>query len=141
MGNEFARKNMWESDYRPEQLFTRDFLSELHPEWVIKTEYPIDRLTLDGKPWRPCRLDIAIIDIKMAIRLNGGYHFSSGVQRNKDEYQKEALKQAGWHVFDFDSHMMPNLFKKKKSEETVKLAQEEILKQLERDTFWKNQPR
>ena len=27
MGNEFARKNMWDSEYRPEQLFTREIKS------------------------------------------------------------------------------------------------------------------
>ena len=130
MTNQFMRKNVWDNEYRPEQMFARDYLAELNEKWTIKTEYPVLGLTIDGKQWRKCVLDIAIMDPKIAVRLNGGYHFASGVQRNKDEFQKEALIQAGWVVVDFDSFMMPNLFKKKKNDETVKLAKEEMRKQL-----------
>jgi len=132
MVNEFMRQNMTESSYRPEQMFVRDFLFSLHPKWKIKLEYPIRNLKLDGKPYKKCILDIAILkgvlNCKVAIRLNGGYHFSSSLQRTKDEFQKEALKQAGWEVLDFDHFKMPNLFKRKKKKETIKLAEEEILK-------------
>jgi len=132
MGNEFARKNMWDSDYRPEQLFARDFLAIFYPNWKIKTEYPVRDLKLDGEPYRKCVLDIAVLEPKkIAIRLNGGYHFSSEVQRTKDEYQKEALRQAGWVVIDFNHYEMPNLFKKKKNKETIKFAKLEILEYLD----------
>lgn len=134
MGNEFARKNMWDSSYRPEQIFTRDYLAKKYPEFTITLEYMVKNLTIDGNPAKPCTLDIAITDKKIAIRLNGGYHHASGRQQTKDEYQKEALIQAGWTVLDFDDHMVPNLFKKKKNAETVKLAEEEIEKELGRNT-------
>lgn len=130
MTNDFMRRNMTESSYRPEQMFVRDFLSTIHPEWVIKSEYKVSGLKVDGKPYRLCILDIAIRKHKIAIRLNGGYHFSSDRQSNKDEFQKEALQQAGWKVIDFDHYKMPNLFKKKNNIETIKLAEKEILKYL-----------
>lgn len=130
MGNDFARRNMVDTEYRPEQRFTRDFLFKLHPEWAIKLELPVNKLTIDGKPARPCILDIAVTNEKIAIRLNGGYHHVSDRQQTKDFYQKEALIQAGWRVLDFNDYDMPNTWKKKKNEETVKLAEEEIIKQL-----------
>jgi len=130
MTNDFMRRNMSESSYRPEQIFVRDFLATIHPKWVIKSEYKVSGLKLDGKPYRRCVLDIAVRKLKLAIRLNGGYHFSSSRQSTKDEFQKEALEQAGWKVLDFDYHKMPNLFKKKKNIETIKLAEKEILEYL-----------
>ena len=130
MTNDFMRRNMTESEYRQEQLFVRDFLSKIHPEWVIMLEHKISGLKVDGKPYRRCILDIAIQSTRVAIRLNGGYHFASSRQETKDEFQKESLEQAGWKVIDFDHHKMPNLFKKKKNIETIKLAEEEILKYL-----------
>lgn len=130
MVNEFMRRNMSESEYRQEQMFVRDFLVKIHPKWKIKLEHKVSGLKLDGKPYRRCILDIAVKDTKLAIRLNGGYHFSSSRQRTKDEFQKEALRQAGWKVIDFDYHKMPNLFKKKKNIETIKLAEKEILEYL-----------
>lgn len=123
---------MWDSSYRPEQTFTRDFLANLYPLTIIKTEYAVRNLTIDGKPAKPCTLDLAMPEKKIAIRLNGGYHFSSNRQESKDEMQKEALKQAGWTVWDFDSYKMVNLFKKKKNLETVKLAWQEISDYIER---------
>lgn len=90
----------------------------------------ITNLTIDGKPWRQCTLDIAVLNKKVAIRLNGEYHHVSGNRQNKDEYQAIALEQAGWVVVDFNNRTMPNLFKSKKNEQTVKLAEEEILKYL-----------
>lgn len=128
MVSDFIRKNMWDSGHRPEQLFTRNFLAQLQPTWKIKSEYRISNLTIDGAKARMCVLDIAVPQHKIAIRLNGGYHFSSDKQIGKDEFQREALEQAGWRVIDLDHHMMPNLFKKKKSNETVKLAEEELIK-------------
>jgi len=132
------RRNMTESEYRQEQLFVRDFLSSLHPNWIIKVEYPVRNLKLDGKPYRKCVLDIAIPKSKIAVRLNGGYHFSSGRQSIKDEFQKEALHQAGWIVVDFDYYKMPNLFKKKKKKETIKLAEEEIIRTWQSAPFVNN---
>lgn len=127
MGNDFARRNMWDTDYRPEQQFARDFLAIWHPNLSLNLEYGVKNLKIDDKSYRKCRLDIAIPKEMIAIRLNGGYH--RGQQSIKDEFQKVALQQAGWVVIDFDFYKMPNLFKKKKSEETVKLAKEEIVKQ------------
>lgn len=122
---------MWDSSHRPEQMFARDFLAVYYDTWKIKTEYRVSNLKLDGKPYKSCTLDIAVLEPKkIAIRLNGGYHFSSSLQRTKDEFQKEALIQAGWIVVDFDHHKMPNLFKKKKDEETIKFAKLEILEYL-----------
>ena len=132
------RSNMTESEYRQEQIFVRDFLNTIHPKWVIKLEYKVRGLKLDGKPYRRCVLDIAIPKSKIAVRLNGGYHFSSSRQETKDEFQKEALHQAGWIVVDFDHHKMPNLFKKKKKKETVKLAEEEIIKTWQSAPFVNN---
>ena len=123
---------MWDDSYRPEQLFTRDILSELHPDWEISVEYVIKKLTLDGIPYRGCKPDIAVVKEKIIIRLNGGYHFASDLQMTKDDNQREALKQAGWTVIDFNHYKMVNLFKlnKSKSEKTIKLAKEEIIEQL-----------
>ena len=119
---------MWDSDYRSEQLLVRDYLASLHPEWKIKTEYVVSNLSIDGEPYKSCKPDIAIPEKNIVIRVNGMYHYTSDRQRNKDAFQKEALEQAGWMVIDFDCRVMDNLFKKKKNEETVKLAKEEILK-------------
>lgn len=128
--NDWMRKNVWDSDYRPEQLFVRDYLAELHPDWIIKTEYGVSGLSIDGRPHPSCKPDIAVPAENLIIRLNGMYHYTSDGQRNKDEYQKIALEQAGWTVIDFDCRKMENLFKKKKNEETIKLAREEVLKYL-----------
>lgn len=130
MVNSFITKNMVDTDYRPEQIFARDYIAEKYPDWIQKLEYKMYNLTLDDVKYRNCILDIAITNKKIAIRLNGGYHFSSGRQELKDELQKEALKQDGWRVVDFDHYKMPNLFKKKKNEETIKLAREEVDKYL-----------
>ena len=121
MANSFANKNMWDSAHRPEQMFTVNYLAELNPDWTIKTEFPVKDLEVDGKPYRSCVLDIA-------IRLNGAYHFSSSRQELKDELQKVALEQIGWKVVDLDHHMLPYLFKVKKSssDKTFKLATEEL---------------
>lgn len=127
MGNDFARRNMWDDSFRPEQQFARDFLAVSHSEISFIPEYGINNLKIDDKSYRKCRLDLANIKNMIAIRLNGGYH--TGQQKIKDEFQKIALQQAGWVVVDFDFYKMPNLFKKNKKEETVKLAQEEIVKQ------------
>ena len=130
MPNQFARKNMTQSDYRDEQFFVRDWLAEKYPDLIIKSEYRIDKLTLEGKPWRGCVLDIAIPSKKIAIRLNGGYHFNSTKQRSRDDFQLEALKEGGWTVFDLDHYKMGCLFKKKKNDETIKCAKLELEKHL-----------
>jgi len=127
MGNDYARRNMWDSDYRKEQLLTRDILTELHPKLTIKTEFFIKNLTLDGKPYRSCKPDIAITAERIVIRINGMYHYTSSRQIDKDFYQKKALEQAGWKVIDFDCRKMENLFKSHWTEKTLKLAKQEIL--------------
>lgn len=130
MGNDFARKNMWDNSYRPEQIFVRDYLSQKYPDVKIKLEHTVSNLTLDGKPYRKCILDIAILDKKIAIRLNGGYHHVSSRQQTKDEFQKDSLEEAGWTVLDFDSYKMPNLFKSKYNDKTLKLVTDEIEKMI-----------
>lgn len=129
MGNSFASNNMWDSAHRPEQTFTLYYLADNFPEWTIETEYLVKNLTLDGAKRPNCTLDIAVRSPeKIAIRLNGGYHFASERQELKDEFQKIALEQKGWKVVDIDHHMYPNLFKVKKtsSDKTLKLAEEEL---------------
>jgi very-short-patch-repair endonuclease len=131
MSKDFARKGMWDSEYRPEQIFVRDFLANRNITLKINLEYPIRNLKIDGKPYRKCILDIAIPEKKVAIRLNGGYHHVSSRQQLKDELQKEALEQLGWKVLDFDSYKMPYLFKAKYNDKTVKLVVEEIEKEMD----------
>lgn len=126
MANDFARKNMWDDSYRPEQIFTRDYIGEYYPELKVKLEYRVSNLTLDGKPYRGSVLDIAIPEKMIGIRLNGGYHHVSSRQQLKDELQKEALKQAGWTIVDFNDYKMPNLFKGKYSDKNIKLVENEI---------------
>lgn len=127
--NDFARKGMWDSAHRPEQMFTLNYLADNNPDWTIKTEFLVTKLTMDGSPRPNATLDIAVLSpIRIAIRLNGGYHFSSGRQGLKDEFQKISLEQAGWRVVDLNSYMLPSLFKVKKtsSDKTLKLATEEL---------------
>lgn len=121
---------MWDNSNRPEQLFVVAHLRQKYPNWNIQTEYPVNNLFLDDKPFGRCILDIAIPYKKIGIRMNGGYHHVSKRQSDKDEYQKTALQQSGWKIFDFDDFMMPNVFKKKKNEATIKLAINEIENQL-----------
>jgi len=130
MSKDFARKGMWDSDYRPEQIFVRDYLASTNLTWKIVLEYPVKNLKIDGKPYRKCILDIAVPENKLGIRLNGGYHHVSSRQQLKDELQKEALQQIGWKIVDFDSYKMPYLFKTKYNEKTVKLVIEEIKNEL-----------
>ena len=118
---------MWDSSHRPEQMFVRNWLADKHPTWKIKTEYRVTNLSIDEKPYKDCTLDIAVLDPKrIAIRLNGGYHFSSGLQETKDEFQEEALIQSGWEVIDLDHHILEHTFSRKWDEKTVKLACEEL---------------
>ena len=129
VGNSFATKNMWDSAHRPEQLFTVSYLADLNPKWTIKTEHLVTNLTLDGAKRPNATLDIAVTSPeKIAIRMNGAYHFISARQELKDEFQKLSLEQAGWKVVDLDHHMLPYLFKVKKtsSDKTFKLATEEL---------------
>jgi len=129
VGNSFATKNMWDSDYRPEQMFTLQYLADNNPKWIIKTEHLVTKLTLDGSKRPNATLDIAVTSPeKIAIRLNGAYHFVSARQELKDEFQKISLEQAGWEVVDLDHHMLPYLFRVKKtsSDKTLKLAIEEL---------------
>jgi len=117
-GDYFIRKNMSDSEYRPEQIFVRDFLPKcFQSPIIVNLEESISGLMIDGKPYRRAIVDIVVFYGgigQMAIRLNGGYHFVSTKQRTKDDFQKTALEQAGWEVVDFNDYDMPNLFKKKK---------------------------
>ncbi len=130
----------WDDSYRPEQYFTRDFLAEKYPFLEIKTEFHIKGLTLDGKPYRNCKPDIAVVEKKLIIRINGMYHYKSPRQQLKDEFQKKALEQAGWYVIDFDCRTMEYLFrvKRKSSDTTLNKAMEEIEKVLGKHKKWLN---
>ena len=127
----------WDNSYRPEQYMIRDFLADRYPELDIKTELVLNKLTLDGKPYRGSKPDIAIVKEKIIIRINGMYHYTSSHQQLKDEFQKIALQQAGWYVIDFDCRIMNNLFKHNKSEKTFKLATAEIEFELAKHKFFK----
>lgn len=138
MSKSIINSKDWDDSYRPEQYFTRDVLSEKYPSLVIKTEFQVKNLTLDGKPYRNCKPDITIPEKKIIIRINGMYHYTSSRQQLKDEFQKKALEQAGWYVIDFDCRKMETLFKLKRSstEITLKLALEEVEFELDKhETF------
>ena len=72
MSKDFARKGMWDSEYRPEQIFVRDFLAVENITLKINLEYPIRNLKIDGKPYRKCILDIAIPEKKVEYDLTVG---------------------------------------------------------------------
>lgn len=95
-------------------------------------EYPVHNLTIDGYPEPNTTLDIAIIsgENKLAIRLNGGYHFDSIKQRRKDEFQKMALEESGWRVVDFNEDDMELLWDDKSNIEEV---EEEVMKKVSDD--------
>jgi len=115
--NDFIRRNMWDNANRPEQMFAIKHLKTIFPDHDIKSEFVVRNLLIDGKPYKRCIIDVAIPKKKIAIRFNGGYHHVSSRQQNKDNFQKIALEQAGWLVLDFNSFLMPNLFKRKKNEQ------------------------
>ena len=115
-GNYFINKNMGESgntEYRKEQVKTTHILRNIYPELDIVQEYEVDNLTIDGIPTSHCVLDIAIPSKKVAIRLMGGIHQMSKSRRRKDEFQEEALLEAGWIVIDMIADEYPNLWGRK----------------------------
>lgn len=92
----------------------------------VNTEYRVKGLKIDGKPTKDAVLDIAIVPNKLAIRLHGGIHKGSSVQRSKDDYQEYALIEAGWRSIDFWEEEMPNLWNETRDENIFKLAEEEV---------------
>jgi len=125
------------TEYRPEQMRAEKILSDVFvPEYVF-TEYKVRQLEIDKMPTHMAILDLAIVVPRTvsrrknrAIRLMGGIHLSSETQRKKDSWQKVALIEADWEVIDFWEDKMPNLWSKKRSEETDKLARDEVLKRI-----------
>lgn len=104
---------MSETSYRPEQNRALKIFRGFFDKKCIWAEYELNDLTIDGEPTANSIIDIAIIsgENKLAIRLNGGYHFASDKQIRKDEWQKIAIEQAGWRVIDFNEEDMPILWK------------------------------
>jgi len=135
MGNSsFITRNMDEqgnSEYRREQVRVARILRDQLGNSKIRQEYQVYNLKIDGEKTADAFLDVAIPKNKIAIRLMGGIHLSSGTRKMKDWYQKEALVQAGWKVFDLFEDDFPNLWKKKRSHEVDMASKKEVLDKLE----------
>src|SRR3990170_4924621 len=97
---------------------------------LVKQEYVVKNLKIDGASAPNCVLDIAIPSEKIAIRLMGAIHQASKKRGIKDWYQKEALGQAKWAVYDFYADKFPNLWNPKRSHEIDMASKEEVLKAL-----------
>jgi len=137
MGNSsFITRNMDEqgnSEYRREQVRVARILRDQLGVSKIRQEYHVYNLKIDGVRASDAFLDVAIPKKKIAIRLMGGIHLSSGKRKLKDWYQKEALVQAGWKVFDLFEDDFPNIWKKKRSHEVDMASKKEVLDKLGMD--------
>jgi very-short-patch-repair endonuclease len=111
----FVRKNMVEenSEYRPEQLLVTKILRKLYPNEAIFTEHTVRLTPVEGIKKSMCRLDIAIPDKQIAIRMNGLIHEKKR-QRMKDEDQRIVLEENGWVVIDVDEDNYPEFWNRKK---------------------------
>lgn len=134
MGNSsFITRNMNEqgnNEYRREQVRVARILRDQLGNSKVRQEYHVYGLKIDGDRASDAFLDVAIPKEKIAIRMMGGIHLSSGKQRMKDWYQEEALKQAGWKVFDFFEDKFPNIWKKKRSYDVDMASKKEVLDKL-----------
>lgn len=75
----------------------------------IKTQHHVNLTTNDyGK--RSCILDIAIPQMKIAIRVMGGIHGEPWAISPKDETQGELLEKIGWTVIDVWHTERPDLW-------------------------------
>ncbi len=129
-------RNMGEqgnTEYRREQVRCARILRDKLGNGAIRQEYTLRNLKIDGARAPNAILDIAIPKEKMAIRMMGKIHDKSKKINLKDWYQREALIQAGWVVYDFHEDDFPNLWKPKRSQEVDQASKEEVLKAL---GFW-----
>jgi len=129
-------RNMGEqgnTEYRREQVRCARILRDRLGNGAIRQEYTLRNLKIDGARAPNAILDIAIPKEKMAIRMMGKIHDKSKKINLKDWYQREALIQAGWAVYDFHEDDFPNLWKPKRSAEVDQASKEEVLKAL---GFW-----
>lgn len=129
-------RNMGEqgnTEYRREQVRCARILRDRLGNGAIRQEYTLRNLKIDGSRAPNAILDIAIPKEKMAIRMMGKIHDKSKKINLKDWYQREALIQAGWVVYDFHEDDFPNLWKPKRSQEVDQASKEEVLKAL---GFW-----
>jgi len=137
MGNSnWILRNMGEqgnTEYRREQVRCARILRDRLGSNAIRLEYVVKNLKIDGASAPNCILDIAIPKEKIAIRLMGGIHDKSKKRGLKDWYQKEALAEAKWAVYDFHADEFPNLWNPKRSHEIDMASKEEVLKAL---GFW-----
>lgn len=129
-------RNMGEqgnTEYRREQVRCARILRDKLGNSAVRQEYTLRNLKIDGARAPNAILDIAIPKEKMAIRMMGKIHDKSKKINLKDWYQREALIQAGWVVYDFHEDDFPNLWKPKRSAEVDQASKEEVLKAL---GFW-----
>jgi len=129
-------RNMGEqgnTEYRREQVRCARILRDRLGNGAVRQEYTLRNLKIDGARAPNAILDIAIPKEKMAIRMMGKIHDKSKKINLKDWYQREALIQAGWVVYDFHEDDFPNLWKPKRGAEVDQASKEEVLKAL---GFW-----
>ncbi len=129
-------RNMGEqgnTEYRREQVRCARILRDKLGNSAVRQEYTLRNLKIDGARAPNAILDIAIPKEKMAIRMMGKIHDKSKKINLKDWYQREALIQAGWVVYDFHEDDFPNLWKSKRGAEVDQASKEEVLKAL---GFW-----
>jgi len=129
-------RNMGEqgnTEYRREQVRCARILRDRLGNSAVRQEYTLRNLKIDGARAPNAILDIAIPKEKMAIRMMGKIHDKSKKINLKDWYQREALIQAGWVVYDFHEDDFPNLWKPKRGAEVDQVSKEEVLKAL---GFW-----
>jgi len=133
MGNSnWILRNMGEQQntaYRREQVRCARILRDRLGVALVKQEYVIKNLKIDGYSAPNAVLDIAIPSEKIAIRLMGEIH-NKKKRSIKDWYQKEALAQAKWAVYDFYKDDFPNLWNPKRSHEVDMASKEEVLRAL-----------
>jgi very-short-patch-repair endonuclease len=137
MGNSnWILRNMGEqgnTEYRREQVRCARILRDRLGNNAVRQEYTLRNLKIDGERAPNAILDLAIPKEKMAIRMMGKIHDKSKKVNLKDWYQREALIQEGWVVYDFHEDDFPNLWKPKRSHEVDQASKEEVLKAL---GFW-----
>ena len=133
MGNSnWILRNMGEqgnTEYRREQVRCARILRDKLGVSLVRQEYVVKNLKIDGAGAPNCILDIAIPSEKIAVRLMGKIH-NKAKRELKDWYQREALIQAGWAVYDFYEDNFPNLWNPKRSHEIDMASKEEVLRAL-----------
>jgi len=110
----FIRKNMIEANsaYRPEQMYVAKILRDLGLN--IKIEYELKGLKpFEDIKFPNCVPDIACVDKKLILRLNGLIH-EKPKQKMKDEDQRLVLEANGWKVVDLTPNEHPELWNQKK---------------------------